>query len=312
MRWVTYRSSDTSERAGLVVGESIHGLADETALIDLLGDDGSMLAAAAERAERDPFEVIELGGADLAPPIRPPQIRDFLCFLDHLRNAQSAAGIEMDVTWEQIPAFYFSNTSATLGPRDPVAISPGCSWFDYELEIAAIIGRPGQDLAPEDADAHIAGFMIFCDWSARDLQMLEMKLSLGPSKGKDGANTFGPMLVTADELEPYRQKNSYHLEMAGYVNDERISHGWMDQMDWSWGEVVSYASRGTTLRPGEAICSGTVPTGCLFEHFAVQGADEFPGWLEPGDVVRLEVQELGAIEQQVLAAAPVHRLRTGF
>lgn len=312
MRWVTYRNSDSSERAGLVLDGSIHGLAGDTALIDLLGDDGSLLGAAAERAERDPVEVIDLDAADLAPPLRPPQIRDFLCFLDHLRNARAAADMDMDETWDQIPAFYFSNTSSVIGPNDPVAISPGCTWFDYELEIAAIIGRGGQDIHPDDADSHIAGLMIFCDWSARDLQIREMKLSLGPAKGKDGANTFGPMLVTADELEPFRQGNSYHLEMAAYVNGERVSHGWMDQMDWSFGEIVAYASRGTALRPGEAICSGTVPTGCLFEHFAVQGPDDFPGWLEAGDEVRLEVQELGTCTQKVLPAPEVHRLRTGF
>ena len=109
------------------------------------------------------------------------------------------------------PRFPTSRTRPRRSDRnDPVSISPGCTWFDYELEIAAIIGRAGQDLDPDTADSHIAGYMIFCDWSARDLQMQEMKLSLGPSKGKDGANTFGPMLVTADELEPFRQKNSFH------------------------------------------------------------------------------------------------------
>ena len=216
MKWVTYRASDSSERVGLVRDSSIYGLDDDTALIDLLGDDGSELASAAERAEHDPIEVIDLATADLAPPIRPPQVRDFLCFLDHLRNAQAAAGIDMDPLWEQIPAFYFSNTSSVIGPNDPVEISPGCVWFDYELEIAAIIGRGGRDIHPDEAESHIAGYTIFCDWSARDLQMREMKLSLGPSKGKDGANTFGPMLVTADELESFRAGNSYHLEMAAY------------------------------------------------------------------------------------------------
>lgn len=311
MRWVTCRDDAATERVGLVRGDSVHLLDDETALIDLLGDDGSTLAEAGERAERDPIEVIDLAAADLAPPLRPPQVRDFLCFLDHLRNAQSAAGIEMDPLWEQLPAFYFSNTTSVVGPNDAVEISPGCVWFDYELEVAAIIGRGGQNLHPDSAESHIAGFTIFCDWSARDLQMREMKLSLGPSKGKDGANTFGPMLVTADELEAFRSGNSYHLEMAAYVNGEQISHGWMDQMDWSFGEIIAYASRGTALRPGEAIGSGTVPTGCLFEHFAVLGPAEFPGWLVPGDEVRLEVQELGTCSQKILPAAEVHRLRTG-
>jgi 2-keto-4-pentenoate hydratase/2-oxohepta-3-ene-1,7-dioic acid hydratase in catechol pathway len=312
MRWVTYRNTDGAERAGLVVDGRIHGLAPDTTVMGLLGDDGQRMADAAAQATDDPVEVIDLDGADLAAPLKPAQLRDFLTFLDHLRNARSAANMEMEPGWQEIPAFYFSNIAAVSGPYDQVPISPGCTWFDYELEVAAIIGKAGSDLHPDEAADHIVGFTIFCDWSARDLQLREMKLSLGPSKGKDGANTLGPMLVTKDELEPYRSGNSYHLEMKGFVNDELISQGWMDQMDWSWGEIVAYASRGTTVIPGDAIGSGTVPTGCLVEHFAMKGPDDFPGWLKPGDVVRLEVQELGSTRQEVLPAGPVHRLRTGF
>lgn len=312
MRWVMTRRPGGEEAAGLVMDGRIHQLEPGTRVIDLLGDDGERMDAAAERAREEPTEIIQFDEADLAPPIRPPQIRDFLTFLDHLRNARKAAGIELDQAWNEIPAFYFSNVASVVGPNDAVAISPGCERFDYELEIAAIIGKPGSNLHPDEADQHIAGFMIFNDWSARDLQMHEMKLSLGPSKGKDGANTFGPMLVTRDELEPYRKGNSYHLEMKGFVNDELVSHGWMDQMDWSWGEIVAYASRGTTVLPGDAICSGTVPTGCLIEHFAVDGPEKFRGWLHPGDVVTLEVEMIGSTRQEVLAPPPVHRLRTGF
>ncbi len=244
--------------------------------------------------------------------MQPRQLRDFLAFLDHLRNARSGLGQGIEKEWEEIPAFYFSNTTAVVGPNDPVPISPGCTMFDYELEVAAIIGTEGADLHPDTAAEHIVGFTIFGDWSARDLQMHEMKLGLGPAKGKDGANTLGPMLVTCDELEDFRQGNSYHLEMNGYVGDELVSHGWMDQMDWSWGEIVAYASRGTRILPGEAICSGTVPTGCLLERFALGGPAEFRGWLQPGDVVRLDVAELGATRQEILPAPPVHRLRSGF
>lgn len=312
MRWVMYKANDGTERAGLVMDGKIHGLPAGPRVSDLLGDDGEKMDAAAEQAREAPLETVDFDGADLGPPVRPPQLRDFLTFLDHLRNAQSAVGIELDQAWQEIPAFYFSNVAAIVGPFDPVPISPGSERFDYELEIAAIVGKEGSDLRPDEADAHIAGFMIFCDWSARDLQMHEMKLSLGPSKGKDGANTLGPALVTKDELAPYRKGNSYHLEMKGYVNDELVSNGWMDQMDWSWGEIVAYASRGTKVLPGDAIGSGTVPTGCLFEHFAVDGPDKFRGWLRPGDVVRLEVDELGSTRQEVLPSVPVHRLRTGF
>lgn len=312
MRWVMTRRDDGTERAGLVMDGKIHLLADDTRIIDLLGDDGEKMDAAAERAREEPGDVIEFDSADLAPPVRPPQIRDFLTFLDHLRNARKAAGIELDQAWNEIPAFYFSNTTGVVGPYDPVAISPGCERFDYEFEVASIIGKAGSNLHPDEAEDHIAGFMIFNDWSARDLQMHEMRLSLGPSKGKDGANTLGPMLVTTDELEPHRKGNSYHLEMKGFVNDELVSHGFMDQMDWSWGEIVAYASRGTTVRPGEAICSGTVPTGCLFEHFAVGGEENFRGWLQPGDIITLEVEGLGTTHQEVLPSPEVHRLRTGF
>jgi 2-keto-4-pentenoate hydratase/2-oxohepta-3-ene-1,7-dioic acid hydratase in catechol pathway len=312
MRWVMYETSNGAEAAGLVMDGKIHGLGEGSRVLDLLGDDGEKLDAAAEKAREQPTEVIELDGAHLGPPVRPPQIRDFLTFLDHLRNARKAIGAEIDQAWNEIPAFYFSNTTGVIGPYDPVAISPGSGQFDYELEIASIIGKAGANLDPDEAEQHIAGFMIFNDWSARDLQIHEMKLSLGPSKGKDGANTLGPMLVTRDELEPFRKGNSYHLEMKGFVNDELVSHGFMDQMDWSWGEIVSYASRGTTVLPGEAICSGTVPTGCLIEHFAVDGPEKFRGWLEPGDVVTLEVEGIGTTRQEVLPSVEVHRLRTGF
>lgn len=311
MRWVMYESSDGHQRAGLVMDGKIHGLDAASSVMDLLGDDGEKMDAAAEHARENPSEVVDFDGATLGPPVRPPQIRDFLTFLDHLRNARKAIGSEIDPAWSEIPAFYFSNAAAVVGPFDPVAISPGSERFDYELEVAAIIGKAGSNLQPDEADGHIAGFMIFNDWSARDLQMYEMKLTLGPSKGKDGANTFGPMLVTGDELQPYRKGNSYQLEMKAFVNDELVSEGSMDQMDWSWGEIVSYASRGTTLLPGDAICSGTVPTGCLIEHFSID-PDNFRGWLQPGDVVRLEVEQLGSTVQEVLPAPPIHRLRTGF
>jgi 2-keto-4-pentenoate hydratase/2-oxohepta-3-ene-1,7-dioic acid hydratase in catechol pathway len=312
MRWVMYRQPNGTEAAGLVLDGQIHGLGADTRVIDLLGDDGEAMDAAAERARERPAEIVALDAADLAPPIRPPSLRDFLTFLDHLRNARRAMGGEIDKTWEEIPAFYFSNVAAVVGPHDAVPISPGSERFDYELEVAAIIGKGGSDLHPDEAAAQIAGFTIFCDWSARDLQMHEMQLSLGPSKGKDGANTLGPMLVTADELEPFREGNSYRLGMKGYVNDDLVSEGSMTQMDWSWGEIISYASRGTRVVPGDAICSGTVPTGCLIEHFAVDGPDKFRGWLQPGDIVRLEVEQLGEIRQEILPSKPVHRLRTGF
>ena len=272
---------------------------------------------AAQRAAESPEDVRPLAGATLRAPLQPPSMRDFLCFLQHMRNCRAGLGAAagLDPEWEQIPAFYFTNPAAVIGPHDRVAISPGSERFDFELEVAAVIGRAGSDLDPATAADHIAGFTIFCDWSARDLQAREMRLNLGPAKGKDGATTLGPAFVTADELAPYASGNAYALDMRVFVNDEEVGGGSMDQMDWSWGEVVAYASRGTTLRPGDVLGSGTVPTGCLFEHFSLSGGDAgegFRGWLKPGDRVRMRVDQIGEIENEVVAGAPVHRLRTGF
>jgi 2-keto-4-pentenoate hydratase/2-oxohepta-3-ene-1,7-dioic acid hydratase in catechol pathway len=312
MKWVTY-DSDGTDRLGLVLDSEIHGLADGIPLVDLLGDDGERLAEAGQDATDNPVEVRPLADATLRSPLQPPSIRDFLCFLEHLRNCRKAADLgELDEGWQQIPAFYFSNTAGVIGSGEQVPISPGSERFDFELEAAAVIGKAGSDLDPDTAAAHIAGYTILCDWSARDLQVAEMKLGLGPAKGKDSRNSLGPAFVTADEFAPYASGNAFAVQMSAHVNDEYVGGGSMDQMDWSWGEIASYASRGTTLRPGDVLGSGTVPTGCLLEHLGLHGQEKFRGWLQPGDRVRLEIDHIGALEHEIVAGPPVHRLRTGF
>ena len=310
MKWVTVRT-DNAEQAGLVIDQQIHLLPAGTSLLSLLGDDGEKLQQAGEQAATNPDHVIDLPGANLAPPLRPTQIRDTLLFLQHMRNCRP--GKELEDEWYQIPAFYFGNNTAAVGPYDAVEIFPGSRWFDFELEIAAIVGKAGANIRPENGDEHIAGFMIFNDWSARDLQQKEGVLRIGQAKGKDGANTFGPMFVSKDELEPFRAGNSYHIKAQAYLNDNLIGEGYLDEMHWSFGEVVAFASRGTQVLPGEAICSGTVPTCCLLEHFVLSLRDAnrtFPGWLQPGDQVRLDVEVLGSTLQEVLPSVPVHPLQS--
>lgn len=312
MKWVTY-DDHGQERVGLVVDEQIHGLPDGVRLVDLLGDDGEKLAAAAADAQADPVGVTPLAGAALRAPLQPPSIRDFLTFLQHLRNCRKGADLgPLDKAWEEVPAFYFSNTAGVIGTGEPVPVSPGSERFDFELEVGAIIGKGGSDLDPVTAAGHIAGFTILCDWSARDLQVHEMRLGLGPAKGKDSRNSLGPAMVTMDEFAPYASGGSFDVEMSVSVNGEHVGGGSMAQMDWSWGEIVAYASRGTTLRPGEVLGSGTVPTGCLLEHLGLNGEANFRGWLKPGDRVRLEIEHIGALEHEIVAGPPVHRLRTGF
>ncbi|HZC53353.1 MAG TPA: fumarylacetoacetate hydrolase family protein, partial [Mycobacterium sp.] len=255
--------------------------------------------------------VVQLTDVTLAAPIpHPPSIRDSLCFLDHMRNCQAAVGagrIRSD-TWYRIPAFYFACPATVLGPYDDAPSAPGSAWQDFELEIAAIIGTGGKDLTPEQAERAIVGYTIFNDWSARDLQQLESQLGIGQGKGKDSGVTLGPYLVTPDELEGYRRDGKLDLQVTALVNDTVIGSGSTAQMDWSFGEVISYVSRGVTLRPGDVIGSGTVPTCTLVEHLNPTALESFPGWLHDGDVVTLKVQGLGETRQTVRASGAPHPL----
>ena len=300
MRWVTYVSpKDGGERLGVVVDGRIHGLLQPTRLLDLLGDDGSRLTEAGDRVRDAPHEVIDYDGARLRAPIPvPPSIRDFLAFEEHVKTIRTAQGAEVGPDWYQLPVFYFSNPAGVYGPRDEVAISPGSEQFDYELEVAAVVGRGGRDLTPEEAEANIAGYMVLCDWSARDLQYREMAQRLGPAKGKDSATSLGPELVTPDELEPWHDGSRVRLRMSASVNGEQYSAGNLGDLYWSFGQMMAYASRGTRLVPGDVIGSGTVGTGCILELALVHGTDRYP-WLRPGDEVRLEVEQLGAIAARI-------------
>ncbi|MGH3555443.1 MAG: fumarylacetoacetate hydrolase family protein, partial [Mycobacterium sp.] len=246
----------------------------------------------------------------MAPIPRPPSIRDSLCFLDHMRNCQAAmgGGRVLKDTWYRIPAFYFACPSTVLGPYDDALTAPGSAWQDFELEIAAVIGTAGKDLSVTEAEQAIVGYMIFNDWSARDLQQLEGQLAIGQAKGKDSGVTLGPYLVTPDELEPYRRDGKLSLEVTALVNDTVIGAGSTATMDWSFGEVISYASRGVALTPGDVFGSGTVPTCTLVEHLSLTAPQSFPGWLHDGDVVTLKVQGLGETRQTVRKASAPHRL----
>ena len=296
MRWVTYLSPQGGgERVGLVRDGKIHGLTSPFRLLDLLGEDTDRLPGAGLNAEADPYEVIAFDDATLRAPIPiPPSIRDFLAFEQHVKTIREGQGGEMPPDWYELPVFYFSNPAGVHGPRDDVAISPGSEQFDYELEVAAVVGRGGGDLSPEEAEANIAGYLVFGDWSARDVQFREMAQHLGPAKGKDSATSMGPVLVTPDELEPWRDGSRLRLEMRASVNGVDYSAGNLGDLYWSFGQMMAYASRGTRLTPGDVIGSGTVGTGCILELALVHGTDRYP-WLKAGDEVRLEVEQLGAI-----------------
>jgi 2-keto-4-pentenoate hydratase/2-oxohepta-3-ene-1,7-dioic acid hydratase in catechol pathway len=310
MRWVTYRHPDSDEdRCGLVVDGHIHGLSHGETLLGLFGDDGERLARAGERASAEPAEVMTLDAVELRAPIpQPPTVRDFYAFEQHVRTARQRRGLEMDPDWYELPVFYFSNPHCVIGPGDDAPMAPGSSDMDFELEVAAVIGRGGSDLDAADAERHIAGFCIMNDWSARDVQRREMKLSMGPVKGKDFATSLGPMLVTPDELESARSGRAYDLAMTATVNGREYSRASLADIYWSFGEMIAYASRGARVVPGDVIGSGTCGTGCILELSLVHGSDAYP-WLRAGDVVELSVDRLGSLRNTVAPGPPLRPLR---
>jgi 2-keto-4-pentenoate hydratase/2-oxohepta-3-ene-1,7-dioic acid hydratase in catechol pathway len=302
MRWVTCRAPGRPDvdRVGLVVDDTVrvpHGV---TSLLSLLGDDGTKLRDAAERARRTPSAVFALHDVRLLPPIPEPRsIRDFSSFEAHYRAGLKAIGREFDPTWYEAPVFYFSHPSVCVGDAVDVPFPSETREMDFELEVAAIVGRTGTDLSPDEAEACIAGYTIFNDWSARDLLRTDLRRSLlGPSKGKDFANGLGPFLVTRDELEPRRKGKGYDLAMTAHVNRREVSRGRWSDLYWSFAEMVAHASRDSRVVPGDVIASGTVGTGCVMELAATQGVDRYP-WLEDGDEVVVAIEGLGELRNRV-------------
>ena len=202
--------------------------------------------------------------------------------------------------WYDIPVFYFGNHTAILGPDDPVRRPKASQALDFELELACVIGRRGKDIPAPDAQRYIFGYTIMNDWSARDVQMKEMKVGLGPAKGKDFATSLGPWLVTPDEIEDRRiergDKGSvYDLSMTARVNGAERSRGNWKDIYFTFAQMIERASADVWLHAGDVIGSGTVGTGCLLELTSGQGP-----WLNPGDVVELEIERLGVLRNRIV------------
>jgi fumarylacetoacetate (FAA) hydrolase len=218
-----------------------------------------------------------LADVDLrAPVLRPPSVRDFYAFEQHVKTARASRGLDMPAEWYELPVFYFSNPAAIYGPGDDIPYPSDSNELDYELELAAVIG----------ANQQIGGFTIMNDWSARDLQRAEMKVGLGPAKGKDFATSLGPILVTPDEFDGRSGL------MVARVNGEERSRGDVADMHHTWEAIVAHAASNTRLRPGDVLGSGTVGTGCILEHGDGR-------WLQRGDVVELEVEGIGVLRNRV-------------
>lgn len=233
----------------------------------------------------------------LAPVPNPQTFRDFYAFEQHVRSARKLRGLEMHPDWFKIPIFYFSNPVAIFGHSGTIPYPLGTEELDFELEFAVIIANGGSNISSKNAGDYIAGYTVCNDWSARDLQRQEMAMNLGPAKGKDFATSFGPYMVTPDEIENNRSSDGkLHLRMTCHINGQLISDGNTNDLYHSFETMIERASMNTDLMPGDYIGSGTVGTGCILEL----RPENTNGWIKRGDSIKLEVEQLGILENKIV------------
>lgn len=252
-----------------------------------------------------PYESVQV----LAPVPFPTSCRDGYAFRQHVAAARRNRKVEMIPEFDQYPIFYFANHNAIQGPGKVYCMPDHFDKLDFELEAAIVICKQGRNIRAEEADDYIGGFMIMNDLSARTLQMEEMKLNLGPAKGKDFSTVIGPMLVTPDELEaflvpakPGHTGNNYNLKMTCRINGVQVSEGNMGDMDWTFAEIIERCAYGVTMMPGDVMGSGTVGTGCFLELNGtgkLQDPNYQEQWLQAGDVVEMEIEGLGTLQNTI-------------
>ncbi|NEU08689.1 fumarylacetoacetate hydrolase family protein [Flavihumibacter sp. R14] len=318
MKLVSYKTEDR-EHLGLFINGHIYNLNSCDKLIpDTMAgflEGGVDLMDRAKKVNSDIFSgkmqaKEEVFYELLAPVPHPASCRDGYAFRQHVASARRNRRVEMIPEFDQYPIFYFTNHNAIQGPGDIRCMPDHFQKLDFELEVSVVIGKKGRNIRASEADEYIAGFMIMNDLSARTLQMEEMLLNLGPAKGKDFSTVIGPWLVTPDELEPYKVPakpghtgNSYDLQMKCFVNGVQVSSGSVADMDWTFAEIIERCAYGVDILPGDVIGSGTVGTGCFLELNGtglLNDPDYKPQWLQPGDVVEMEITGLGRLSNTII------------
>ena len=274
MRFVTYSAGGAAARVGRLDGETV---------LDV-GFAGDMVAFIVAGAPRGSERAVE--DARLLAPLRPRSLRDFLAFRGHLENVMPRLGREIAPEWFEVPAYYKGMPDTVIGPDEEIPWPSFTQRLDHELELACVIGRPGRDIPAERALEHVFGWTIWNDLSARDVQMRELPIGMGPGKAKDwdGSNVLGPCIATVDELDGQNARMSVRVDGETWGEDTSAS------MHHSFAAMIAYASQAQTLHPGEVIGSGTAAGG--------SGA-ELDRWLQPGNVIELEVEGIGVLRNRV-------------
>lgn len=323
MKLVTYRQKNGKEELGLYHDGKIVPIASlrdglPNGILDFLKagpkvwNSVSQMQNTLQRGEIK-SAVNETDVTILAPVPHPPSCRDAYAFRQHVAAARRNRGVEMIPEFDQFPIFYFTNHNSMIGPGDLVVEADHLQKLDFELEVAVVIGKGGRNIDSKDADAHVFGLTIMNDFSARLLQVEEMKLNLGPAKGKDFATAIGPWLVSLDELAERKITtpfgNKYDLAMTAWHNGKQVSHGNVKDMNWTFAEIIERASYGVDLFPGDVIGSGTVGTGCYLElngtgarEAKEKGTTFTPTWLQVGDTIELEIAGLGKLTHKIVKA----------
>ena len=321
MRLSTYKlANNNKELIGLVKKDSLINLNEffgDISLVDLIKKD-NWKSETLKKIDEEKLVTHHINDVNLLAPIpNPNSLRDAYAFRQHVETSRKNRGLDMIKEFDEFPVFYFSNHNAIYGPQDEIKCMPShFEKLDFELEIAIVIGKEGRNLKANEASSYIAGYMIMNDVSARGLQMKEMKLNLGPAKGKDFASVIGPYLVTPDEIKDKlidkgEHGSIYDLKMSCFLNNQLVSEGNFKDMNWTFEQIIERVSYGATIYPGDIIGSGTVGTGCLLE---LNGTEKIIDsnynevWLKEGDVIKMKIDKLGEISNKIVSESSDHKI----
>jgi 2-keto-4-pentenoate hydratase/2-oxohepta-3-ene-1,7-dioic acid hydratase in catechol pathway len=304
LKLVTFQTTN-GPRAGVLSGESVFDtgellgsgpLRDIGALLDSAPDALERLKQAIASTTGTSAKAIPLATTRLCAPIlRPPTVRDFFAYEGH---SSMGGQWKLHEAWYRLPVFYFSNPLCVYGPGEDIPFPSTTTKFDFELELAAVIGREGRNVVAKDAWNHIAGFTIMNDWSSRDLQRDEMQAGIGTSKGKDAATSLGPCVVTLDELAPHLRDDRLHLKATLTVNGVEWVAGDTGSVHHDWPAMIERASRDSRIVPGDVIGAGTITGGSIAEAMRLGKPARY---LKPGDVVEISMESLGTLKNTLTA-----------